>query len=98
MVSAPALTPNVRYDSLKDFSQIGLTANAPVAVVAQEGFPRQGPQGIHRLHQGHGDSVKQAHGGIGSSSHMACLLFTTRDRREAAGRSPIAAPARRSTT
>ena len=23
----------------------------------------------------HGDSVKQAHGGIGASSHMACLLF-----------------------
>jgi tripartite-type tricarboxylate transporter receptor subunit TctC len=25
----------------------------------------------------HGDAVKQAHGGIGSSSHMACLLFTS---------------------
>src|SRR5262249_35626094 len=24
-----------------------------------------------------GDRVKQAHGGIGASSHMACLLFTT---------------------
>ena len=25
-----------------------------------------------------GDRVKQAHGGIGASSHMACLLFTAR--------------------
>jgi len=25
----------------------------------------------------HGDEVKQAHGGIGASSHMACLLFTS---------------------
>ncbi len=24
-----------------------------------------------------GDKVKQAHGGIGASSHMACLLFTS---------------------
>jgi tripartite-type tricarboxylate transporter receptor subunit TctC len=25
----------------------------------------------------HGDAVKQAHGGVGSSSHMACLLLTS---------------------
>ncbi len=34
-VSAPALTPNLRYDSAKDFEPIGLIANAPVAVVVR---------------------------------------------------------------
>ena len=34
-VSAPALTPNLRYDSAKDFEPIGLIANAPVAVMVR---------------------------------------------------------------
>lgn len=75
LVSAPAVTPNVRYDSVKDFQMIGLTANAPVAVVAKKDFPAKDLKEFIAYIKAHGDSVKQAHGGIGSSSHMACLLF-----------------------
>jgi len=75
LVSAPAVTPNVRYDSVKDFQMIGLTANAPVAVVARKDFPAKDLKEFIAYIKSHGDSVKQAHGGIGSSSHMACLLF-----------------------
>src|SRR5690242_14312479 len=38
-VSAPAFYPNLKYDSTKDFVPIGLTANAPAAVVAKADFP-----------------------------------------------------------
>ena len=38
-VAAPALFPNMKYDSTKDFEPIGLTSNAPVAVVAKKDFP-----------------------------------------------------------
>lgn len=75
LVSAPAVTPNVRYDSVKDFQMVGLTANAPVAVVAKKDFPAKNLKEFIAYIKAHGDSVKQAHGGIGSSSHMACLLF-----------------------
>jgi len=75
LVSAPAVTPNVRYDSVKDFAMIGLTANAPVAVVARKDFPAKNLKEFIAYVKAHGDNVKQAHGGIGSSSHMACLLF-----------------------
>ena len=77
LVSAPAVTPNVRYDSLKDFTMVGLTANAPVAVVAKKDFPAKDLKEFVAYIKAHGDSVKQAHGGIGSSSHMACLLFAS---------------------
>jgi tripartite-type tricarboxylate transporter receptor subunit TctC len=77
LVSAPAVTPNVRYDSLKDFTMVGLTANAPVAVVAKKDFPAKDLKEFIAYIKAHGDSVKQAHGGIGSSSHMACLLFAS---------------------
>jgi tripartite-type tricarboxylate transporter receptor subunit TctC len=75
LVSAPAVTPNVRYDSEKDFAMVGLTANAPVAVVAKKDFPAADLREFVAYIKAHGDNVKQAHGGIGSSSHMACLLF-----------------------
>ena len=76
-VSAPVLTPGIRYDSTKDFEPIGLTANAPVAVVARKDFPAKDLKEFIAYVKEHGDSVKQAHGGIGASSHMACLLFTS---------------------
>jgi len=76
-VAAPVLTPNIRYDSAKDFEPIGLTANAPVAVVARKEFPAKDLKEFIAYVKANGDSVKQAHGGIGASSHMACLLFTS---------------------
>ena len=75
-VAAPALYPNLRYDSVKDFAPIGLTAHAPAAIVARKDFPASDLRAFIADLQQHGDKVKQAHGGVGSSSHMACLLFT----------------------
>ncbi len=74
-VSAPVLTPNVKYDSERDFEPIGFTAHAPAVVVAKKDFPANDLRDFVDYLKKHGDSVKQAHGGIGSSSHMACLLF-----------------------
>jgi tripartite-type tricarboxylate transporter receptor subunit TctC len=74
-VAAPALTPNLRYDSTKDFEPIGLTSNAPAAVVARKEFPAKDLKEFLAYVKANGDNVKQAHGGIGSSSHMACLIF-----------------------
>ena len=76
-VSAPVLTPSIRYDPIKDFEPIGLTANAPVAVVARKDFPAKDLKEFIAYVKANGDGVKQAHGGVGSSSHMACLLLTT---------------------
>jgi tripartite-type tricarboxylate transporter receptor subunit TctC len=76
-VAAPVLTPNIRYDSVKDFEPIGLIANAPVAVVVRKDFPAKDFKEFIAYVKEHGDAVKQAHGGVGSSSHMACLLLTS---------------------
>jgi tripartite-type tricarboxylate transporter receptor subunit TctC len=75
-VSAPVLTPNVKYDSERDFAPIGFTAHAPAVIVARKDFPAKDlPEFIAYLKQ-NGEAVKQAHGGIGASSHMACLMFS----------------------
>ena len=76
-VSAPVLTPNIKYDPSKDFVAIGPTADAPAVIVARKGFPAKDLNEFVAYLKANGDKVKQAHGGIGSSSHMACLLFAT---------------------
>src|SRR5258707_11297829 len=75
-VAAPVLTPSVRYDSERDFEPIGLTAHAPAVIVAKKDFPAKDLRAFVDYLKTHGDAVKQAHGGIGSSSHLACLLFS----------------------
>jgi tripartite-type tricarboxylate transporter receptor subunit TctC len=82
-VSAPVLTPNIKYDSERDFAPVGFTANAPAVIVARKDFPAKNLREFVAHLKANGDKVKQAHGGIGASSHMACLLFT-----EAAGVKP----------
>jgi putative tricarboxylic transport membrane protein len=74
-VAAPVLTPNVKYDSERDFEPIGLTAHAPAVVVARKDFPAENLNEFVAYLKENGDKLKQAHGGIGASSHMACLLF-----------------------
>ncbi len=76
-VAAPALFPNLRYNSTKDFEPIGLVSNSPVAVVAKKDTPAKDLKEFIAYVKKGGKDVKQAHGGIGSASHMACLLFNT---------------------
>ncbi len=75
-VAAPVLTPNIRYDAARDFVAIGPTADSPAVVVARKDFPAKDLREFVGVLKKRGGDVKQAHGGIGSSSHMACLLFT----------------------
>src|SRR3954464_14625291 len=42
-VAAPVLTPNVKYDSERDFEAIGLTAHSPAVIVARKDFPAADP-------------------------------------------------------
>jgi tripartite-type tricarboxylate transporter receptor subunit TctC len=76
-VAAPVLTPNIKYDSVRDFEPIGFTAHAPAVIVARKDFPANDLREFVDYLRKHGDTVKQAHGGVGASSHMACLLFNS---------------------
>ena len=75
-VAAPVLTPNLKYDPATSFVPIGITAHSPAVVIARKDFPAQDLKEFVALLQQKGDALKQAHGGIGASSHMSCLLFT----------------------
>jgi len=76
-VAAPVLTPNLKYDPSRDFVPIGFTAHSPAVIIARKDFPAKNIAEFIAYVKQHGDQVKQAHGGVGASSHMACLLFTS---------------------
>jgi tripartite-type tricarboxylate transporter receptor subunit TctC len=74
-VAAPVLTAGIKYDSQRDFEPIGFTADAPVVIAARKDLPGNNLREFIDYLKKNGSSVKQGHGGIGASSHMACLLF-----------------------
>ncbi len=73
-VAAPVLTPNIRHEP-RDFTPIGPTAHSPAIIVARKNFPSKDLREFIASLKEPGSGFKEAHGGIGSSSHMACLLF-----------------------
>jgi len=74
-VSAPALYSNLKYNSQKDFEPISLTVHSPAVIVARKTLPATNLKEFIAYLKANGSKVSQGHGGVGSSSHMACLLF-----------------------
>ena len=75
IIAAPTFYPNLKYDSNKDFEPIGMSANAPAAVSIKNDIPAKDLKEFVAWAKQKGAEVKQAHGGVGGTSHMACLLF-----------------------
>jgi tripartite-type tricarboxylate transporter receptor subunit TctC len=76
-VSAPVLTPGIKYNSERDFAPVGFTAHAPAVVVARKDIPANNLREFVQYAKKNAGKVKQGHGGIGASSHMACFLFNS---------------------
>jgi tripartite-type tricarboxylate transporter receptor subunit TctC len=74
-VAAPVLAQNLKYNPTTDFIPIGITAHSPAVIVARKDFPAKDLKEFVALLRDKGEGLKQAHGGIGASSHMACILF-----------------------
>jgi tripartite-type tricarboxylate transporter receptor subunit TctC len=75
IIAAPSFYPNLKYDSNKDFEPIGMSANAPAAISIKTAIPAKTMKEFVAWAKPKGADVKQAHGGVGGTSHMACLLF-----------------------
>src|SRR5258706_12582429 len=84
-VAAPVLTPNVKYDPVVDFVPIGITAHSPAVVIARKDFPALDLNEFVAVLRQQGGALKQAHGGIGASSHGVPSVHRG-DRREADAR------------
>jgi tripartite-type tricarboxylate transporter receptor subunit TctC len=74
IIAAPTFYPNLKYDSNKDFEPIGMSANAPAGLAISNNVPAKDMKEFIAWAKAKGADAKQAHGGVGGTSHMACLM------------------------
>jgi tripartite-type tricarboxylate transporter receptor subunit TctC len=73
--AAPALYLDLKYDPVKDFTPIGLTAGVPVLIVTKKELPASNLKEFVDYVRGNQDKVNEAHAGVGSASHTNCTLL-----------------------
>src|SRR5262245_35775763 len=73
--AAPSQYPNLRYDPAKDFTPIGLTADAPAVLVTRKDFPANTLEEFVAYVRKNEATVNEAHAGVGSQMHTYCSLL-----------------------
>src|SRR4029434_2971287 len=73
--AAPTQYPNLKYDPAKDFTPIGLTAEAPAVLVTRKTFPANNLREFIDYVKSNQDKVNEAHGGAGGQMHTTCTLL-----------------------
>ena len=76
--AAPAFYPDLKYDPLASFEQIGIISYTPQAIVAKNATAATNlSEFIVHLEANH-EKLSYGHAGIGSTSHVAGLVFNGR--------------------
>lgn len=89
MSFSPALYPNLPFNPLTDLEPIGIAASAPIIVVASKRIPATTLAEFSAHLKANATTVNNGNAGIGSTSHLACLLLNNR-----IGASPTMVPYR----
>jgi tripartite-type tricarboxylate transporter receptor subunit TctC len=75
--ASAALYPNLKYDSVKDFSYIGVLNTNAIYIAAKKTIPANTLGEFVAYLKANEKTVNQAHAGIGSVSHTTGLLFNS---------------------
>ena len=75
--AAVALYPNLGYKPDEDFAPIGLTSEQPVVLAVRKDLPANSLQEFATYARANEAKLNMAHAGIGSVSHVACLMLNT---------------------
>ncbi|MBX9840515.1 MAG: tripartite tricarboxylate transporter substrate binding protein [Xanthobacteraceae bacterium] len=76
LAQGPAFYPNAGYDPVKDFTAIGLIANAPVAMVVNNEVPAKSLQEFIALAKREPGKLGYGSGGAGTPNHLVGVMFT----------------------
>ncbi len=70
------LYPKLAYDPVNDFEHISQLSDTPIAVLVRKDFPAKTLGELIALLKADPQKYNNGHGGVGSTSHVACLFFT----------------------
>lgn len=74
---SPGLYPKLRYDAVRDFTQVSLVVSVPHVIVVLPSFPASTLQDLVKLARARPGQVFYASSGPGSAMHLAGALFAT---------------------
>jgi hypothetical protein len=75
MTINPVLLPNLTYDPLRDFTPIGLAAQAPLVVLVPPSLPVNSIQDLIRYAKSRNEGISYASPGAGTPLHLAAEMF-----------------------
>jgi tripartite-type tricarboxylate transporter receptor subunit TctC len=75
--ASPALYPNLGYNPVTDFEHISQLTDTPIAIFAKKALPVTTLQELIDLIKKDPSKLNNGHGGVGATSHVSCLLFTS---------------------
>ena len=73
--AAPGMYPTLGYNPQTDFEPIGLAAGTAILLVAKKDFAAKDLKEFITFVKGNQDKVNQAHAGLGSVSHITCVML-----------------------
>ncbi len=72
-----ALYPDLQYHPEKDFEPVGLLAGTPILILAKKDFPAKDLKEFVAQVKANSAKMNQAHAGVGSVSHISCILLNS---------------------
>ncbi len=74
-LAAPSLHPRLPYDSIKDFTPVGLVASVPMVLAVGTSVPASDVQDLIKLAKAREGKMSMASAGSGSGNHIVGELF-----------------------
>lgn len=71
------LYPNLQYNPVTDFEHIGQLSDTPIGILVRKGFPAKDLKSFIEMVKAAPQKFNNGHGGVGSTSHVSCLFFTS---------------------
>jgi tripartite-type tricarboxylate transporter receptor subunit TctC len=75
--AAPALYPNLGYNPVTDFEHVSQLTDTPIAVFTRKGLEVNTLADLIAMIRANPTKLNNGHGGVGATSHISCLLFTS---------------------
>jgi tripartite-type tricarboxylate transporter receptor subunit TctC len=73
--AAPALYRKLAYDPVADFTPVGMVASTPMVLLANKSVGQDSLNSFRQLIASRGDKLTFSHGGVGSISHLGCVML-----------------------
>lgn len=78
MSTVKALSPEIKFDPVRDFGYVGEVVDVPMTLVGKKDLPARNFQELSTYLKSQGSRINLSNAGIGTASHLCGLMLMTR--------------------